>query len=443
MTRALALALLLCGALTPQEDLSKKIDEIVPRLSDDSIDVRDRAVQSLVDLGPAALPLLRKRAAELGAETQGRLLEACGRIESRNTLAKYLPVLKKVTLEWENKPAREAFDEIARRTGLALDTGNAGADGAISFSLKDATPLEAVDEVCRRAGLTWRTVDDDFFVGRRRAAIIKGSPRMLIQNGKAVEYPGTYIRHYRVRVTQVSLTRTNNFQANQSNAQMNLDLGWAPDVKPDGLQSFKITEIKDDQGRSLLVEENDRARGRFRGMRSRYRGRDMGAYSQYLTFKFPEADAKNIAVLKGTAVFSFPQEVKTISFEKPSESQGKSVELNGLTITLKEYQEKGTGHSLTLEMSGKYQGPRDAEAGDDEDFSNLPFSYEDVELVTEGGEPLRHQGMSGRGDGKTYTWQLEYEGEKAAAAKEIRIFCVLRRFSDEAAFEIKDIALPR
>src|SRR5947207_3273881 len=103
MIRALALALLLCAA---QDDLSKKIDDIVPRLSDDSIDVRDRAVQALVDLGPSAIPLLRKRAAELGAETQGRLIEACNRIESRNTLAKYLPPLKKVTLEWENKPAR-------------------------------------------------------------------------------------------------------------------------------------------------------------------------------------------------------------------------------------------------------------------------------------------------------------------------------------------------
>jgi len=298
-------------------------------------------------------------------------------------------------------------------------------------------------EVCRRAGLTWRAVDDDFFTGRRRAAPASAGPRMLIQNGKAVEYPTTYVRHYRVRVTQVSMTRTNNFQANTSNAQMSLDLGFAPDVKPDSLQSFKITELKDDQGRSLLIEENDRMRGRMRTMRGRYRGRDMGAYSQYLAFKFPEADAKKIAVLKGVAVLSYPQEVKSITFDKPSESTGKSVELNGLTITLKDYQEKGTGHSLTLEMSGKYQGPREGEGGDDEDFGNLPFSYEDVELLTEGGEPLRHQGMSGRGDGKTYTWQLDFDGEKAAPLKGVRIFCVLRRFSDEAAFEVRDIALPR
>ena len=56
---------------------------------------------------------------------------------------------------------------------------------------------------------------------------------------------------------------------------------------------------------------------------------------------------------------------------------------------------------------------------------------------------MRNQGMSGRGDGKTYTWQLEFDGDKAGVAKEIRILCVLRRFHDEAVFEIRDIALPK
>lgn len=441
MTRALALALFL-SALAPQEDLARKIDEIVPRLSDDSIDVRDRAVQALVDLGPAAIPFLKKRAAELGAETSGRLLEACARIDSRNTLARYLPPLKKVTLEWENRPAHEALDEIARRSGLTIDTSTAGLDGAITFSLKDAPPLQAVDEACRLAGVSWRTVDDDSTGAWRRGVVLRGKPRLQIQNGKSPDYPAAYVRHYRIRVTQISLTRTNNFQTNQSNAQLSLDFGYAPDVRPDGMLSFKITELKDDQGRSLLPEDNDRFRGRARVMRSRYRGRDSGATSQYVAFKFPEGDAKKIAVLKGTAVFTYPQELKTLSFEKPAGSQGKSVELNGLAVTLKSYLEKGTVRSLTLEMTGKYQGPRD-EPGEDDGFNNLPFSYEDVELVTENGDPLRYQGMSGGGDGRTTTWQLDYDGNKAGAPKELRILCVLRRFLDEVPFEVRDISLPK
>jgi hypothetical protein len=445
MIRLVALALLFGGVAVAQEDLARKIDEIVPRLSDDAIEARDQAVRALVDLGPAALPLLRKRASELTAETRGRLLEACTRIESRNTLLRYLPPLRRVTLDWDNRPAREALDEIGRRIELNVDGSNASADGAITFSLKEATPIQALDEVCRLAGLNWRSVDDELNLGRRRgAAAPRGEPRLMVQNGKTADFPTAYLRHYRFRVTQVSLTRTNNFQnAGQSVAQMNLDLCWAPDVKPDGLHSFKITELKDDQGRSLIAEENDRFRGRMRSRGGRYRGRDMSSYGQYLTFKYPESDARKIALLKGTAVFSFPQEVKTIGFEKPTESVGKSIELHGLTVTLKEYQEKESGHSLTLEITGKYQGPREGEPGEEDDFNNLPFSYEDIELLTEAGETLRHQGMSGRGDGKSYTWQMDFSCEKPSAAKEIRIFCVLSRFNDETAFEIRDIPLPK
>ena len=442
MTRALALALLLAAPFATQDDFAKRIDEIIPRLSDDSIDVRDRAVQALADLGPAALPVLRKRAAELGGETQGRLLEACGKIESRNTLAKFLPPLKRITLDWENKPAREAVDEFSRRTGLVVESAGAALDGAITFSLKEASPIQALDEICRHAGVSWRNADDDVF-GRRRGAAVRPTPRILFHSGKTAEYPAAYVRHYRVRVSQVSLTRTNTFQASQSTAQMNLDVSWPPDVKPEGLVSFKVTELRDEQGRSLLPEENERNRLlRARAMRSRLRGRDMGSSSQYFAFKFPEADAKTLS-LKGTAVLSFPQEVRTIAFPNPAESAGKAIELNGLTITLKDYQEKGTVRSVTIEMSGRYNGPRDGDAGDDEDFGNLPFSYEDVELVSESGDPMRSQGMSGRGDGRTYTWQLDFDGDKVGVAKEIRILCVLRRFHDEAVFEIKDIALPK
>jgi hypothetical protein len=437
MIRAVALALLLA---VPQDDLAKRIDEIIPRLSDDSIEVRDRAVQALSDLGPAAVPLLRKRAAELGGETQGRLIEACGKIEARNTLAKYLPPLKRVTLDWENKPAREALDEISRRTGLVVEATGANLEGAVTFALRDAAPIQALDELCRQAGLSWRSADDDMF-GRRRGAAPRSTPRVLIHNAKTTDYPAAYVRHYRARVTQVSLTRTNTFQASQSTAQLNLDLSWTPDVKPEGVVSFKVTELKDDQGRSLLPEENERARVRARAMRSRYRGRDMGSSSQYVSFKFPEADAKTLS-LKGTAVIAFPQELRTVAFPNPADAAGKAIELNGLTITLKDYSEKGTARSVTLEMSGQYNGPRD-DGGDEDGFGNLPFSYEDVELISEAGEPMRSQGMSGRGDGKTYTWQLEFDGDKAGVAKEIRIQCILRRFQDEAVFEIKDIALPK
>lgn len=440
MIAAWGFALLALGVCVPQGDLEKKIDEIIPRLSDDSIDVRDRAVGSLVELGSPAVAILRRRANEVGAEIRGRLLEACSRIESQDTRSKYLPPVKGVTLDWENRPAREALEEIARRTGLLMDSANV--DGAASFSVKDATPLEAIDAVCKSASLSWRTVDEEQFLARRNSAHDRERPRIVVQNGKSAEYPVAYCRNYRIRATEVSLTRTNTFEASQSQANLGLDLGWAPGVKPDGLQSFTVTEIKDDQGRSLLIEENDRLRGRIRGLRPRYRGHDSGSYRQTVSFKYPDADVRKIASVKGIAVFSFPQEEKTVTFDKPSESEGKSVELSGLTITLKEFRPKGAGLSFTLEMTGKFRGAP-GDSGDEDGWGGFPFASEDVELVTETGEPPRARGISGRGDGKSYSWTFDFNGDKPILAKEIKISCVLRHFHDEVKFELKEIALPR
>jgi hypothetical protein len=63
--------------------------------------------------------------------------------------------------------------------------------------------------------------------------------------------------------------------------------------------------------------------------------------------------------------------------------------------------------------------------------------------VTSGGERLQNRGMSGRGDGKTYSYRLTMQGSKAEAVKEIRIPCVLSYFDDEVKFELRDIVLPK
>lgn len=55
MIRTLALAV---AVLAGQDDLSKRVDEVLSRLNDDAVEVRDAALKELVALGPAALPLL-------------------------------------------------------------------------------------------------------------------------------------------------------------------------------------------------------------------------------------------------------------------------------------------------------------------------------------------------------------------------------------------------
>ena len=429
----------LVALLAPQDALDRKVDEILLKLADDSIDARDAAVKALADLGPAALPVLKKRAEKLAGEARGRVEEAVKRIELREALSRNLPPLKKVTLDLKDVPARQALEEVARQTGLTFDLSSCTADAAVSVRVKDATPLEAVDEVCRCSGqIGYQVMDEDSW--GRKARAVRG-PRIFFHNGTFPEYPATYVRHYRVRVTSVSLTRTNTFAGHQAGGQMQVDVQWPPDVKPAGLKSFRMAEAKDDRGRPLLSAPEAAEETVFHRMR-RHRGWDMSV-NESVQIKYPEADAKAVALLKGTAVFSYPKENRTLTFETPLESRGKALDLYGLKIALKDYQDKGATHILELEVSGKYAGPAGETPEGSSFFDSLPFSHEDIEVVTNSGERLQNRGMSGRGDGKAYSYRLTMQGSKAEGVKEIRIPCVLSYFEDEVKFELRDIALPK
>ena len=424
-----------------QDGLEKKIVDLVGKLSEDAIEAREQAVKDIADLGPEAIPVLRKAMAKLEGEVRGRVEEAIRAIEARDTLARSLPPLKTVTLEHRNKPAKEALEEIARQAGLLLQFEGEVGKEPVSVSLKDAPALQAIDEVCRKHGqLVGRAGGDDEFSGFRfhRSG---PAPRLVFSAAPFVSFPSTYIRHYRVRVTQVSLTRVNNFQGTQSTGNLLVEIHWPPNVVPKGTLKFEITEAKDDKGRSLIAEKKDEEKVFGRGFRSGIESESQESFE----FKYPERDATLIASLKGTFVLAYPKEVKTLAFEKPADSKGRSLELHGLKITLDDYTEKGNEVTVRISVAGKYSGPADAAKRDlDPDFeSRLPFSYEDIEPVTVSGAPLSQAGMSGGGGEDNYTYTITWTSDKPQSLKELRIPCVLLHHLDEVKFELRDIAFPK
>lgn len=436
MSRVIALALCCLAAALPQDELARRIEEILPRLREDSLETRDAAVRALGDLGPAALGLLRKRAESLDGEPRERVLEAVKLIESKDTLLKHLPRLQQVTLDLKNRSAREGFEELSRQIQIPVDLPEGQIFPSVTVFLKDALPLEALDTLARAAGASWRAEErESYGFRRRRAAPPAQGPRLLVYVQKQPAYPAAWVRHYRIQVQQVLLTRIQNFQANASNAHLTLGLAWLPDVRPDSVLEMRVSELRDDQGRSLLPEPNAQPR------MSRYRQRSHLAFTHNETvpFKFPENDARSLALLRGSALLAFPKETSTLVFAKPGGPAETLRELGGLKITLRDFKTTEKQVTFTIETGGRFEdGPQ--EGSFDE---RLPFSYEDIEVLTEGGERLQSQGMSGSGGNDGYTWELRYGAENAGPVKEIRIPCILKRHTDEVVFEIKDIPLPR
>lgn len=440
---ALALLLLLSAGVQDAKD----VDILLERLEAEDIDVREAAARDLVSRGPGILPLLRSRAAGLAGEARGRLEDAVRRIERNRKRDGVLPPLRTVTLEAKERPAKEVLEEIAAQAGLKLEFGGVPPEAPLTLSLKDASPFQAFEEACRKAGdLSFEPVhvreggvEEDFMPENVRGELSKSS-RLVIQNGAAPAYPAAVVRHYRLRATQVSVTRTVDFRQNRSSAHVQLELQWLPGVAPLALSGFAVEAALDDQGRSLLP---DKAEERVGFGQRHYRGglgRGSGGYPYTLALPVPPADAKAVAVLRGTAIFSFPGDLQTLVFEKAPEAAGRSLELDGLKILLKEIRAAEGLLTLTLHLSGRYAGARGAGS---ESNNGAPFAYDDLQVLTEAGKRLQTRGMSGSGDGTTTRWTLRYALPPGETVKEIRIPCILERFEDEVKFELRDIPLPR
>jgi hypothetical protein len=428
-----------------QDDLEKKVAAIVARLADDSIDAREQAVKDLADLGTGAIPLLKKAIAKAGDETRGRLEEAIRTIELRDALARSLPPLQKITLDLKKRPAREAIEEIASRAGIGVKFEGDLGKGTITLALKDVTPIEALDAVCRADGqLTYQidTGDEALEAVKPGVPVL---PRLSFTAAPFVDCPATYVRHYRIRAVELSLIRTNSFKGTKSRGNVQLELFWLPGTHPDQVTRFEVEEIKDDQGRILPLEKKEEG-DPLAGAHLTLDGLDPAAGQYAFDFKYPEADAKKVASMKGSFTVTYPKETKTLVFEKPAEKRGKSLELHGLKITLEEYQNRGTEHTVKIVVGGKYAGPKDPakeEADPDSLLEHLPFSPGEIEFITESGLPLQ-QGSSTSGTvNENYVFTVTLHAEKTETLKEIRIPCVLTHHLDGVKFELKDMVFPK
>jgi hypothetical protein len=89
----------------PQEDV--RIQDLLRKLDDDSIEARASAAAALIDLGRAALPALKRSLAGAGVELKDRLGDVIRKIQDRERLATLLPPLSRITLTAQDRPLRE------------------------------------------------------------------------------------------------------------------------------------------------------------------------------------------------------------------------------------------------------------------------------------------------------------------------------------------------
>lgn len=153
MTRLIGLSLFFLLAL-PQ-DPAVEIDRLVEKLGSQELAVREAGATGLVKLGLRALPELQKRIEGADSGLRVRLQGVIRKIESDARISAVLEGPKPVTLKLKEASCADVFAELGRQTGYVFHYDRLNKDLKLTIDVAGVEPWSALDELCRRNGLSW------------------------------------------------------------------------------------------------------------------------------------------------------------------------------------------------------------------------------------------------------------------------------------------------
>jgi hypothetical protein len=161
-------------------------------------------------------------------------------------------------------------------------------------------------------------------------------------------------------------------------------------------------------------------------------GRTSGGLSR--TFPARTSPLK-LTRLKGSITFRYPCGIRWVSFVDPADGLGKPQDALGCRMSLVKYRRERNSHEVILSVTNIEGNPVKGR----EIWDELPFDYQEVELVTASGERLWSTGCGAAGGGFTWNIQLDMKGSKDEAAKEIRLPWADRFVEDVVDFDLRDV----
>jgi hypothetical protein len=186
MARA-ALGLVVLALLAPQEpdaETVQKVRALIVQLRDRNPAVKRKAEDDLVSLGAAALPVLRIEESQLNpGELKGKLGVIIRRIERLHSKSIASGNTLLVTLNASDRPIVEVFEELEKRTGVAIERKGVPPEAATTLDAKGISLWEAVDQVCAANGkLSWEVTKKGITIRRETYA----KPFMATSSGYAL-----------------------------------------------------------------------------------------------------------------------------------------------------------------------------------------------------------------------------------------------------------------
>lgn len=290
------------------DDLDARVVEIARDLSADEFATRQRAEDALVELGqPAMSPLQRLLETTGDAEARARLQSAIKRIEEQDRLG---PTY--ITLHLRNASAEEAFEALSAQLPKPLK-----AQGPHVFEgVQERVTLDCVNEPFWSVMLK---LTEQTGIGFATASSSGGGNELV---RLSVRKPPPYQLSGAFLVRAESAQRIFSIQYASGDATIsdfNLMLSVWPDPKMQvsagpSARNVKIVRAEDDQGRQML--DNQGAAGGWRSS---------AAVNFTLRLRANNADAKKLAILKGTLSIPINLGFATVSHDKLSAVAEKKV----------------------------------------------------------------------------------------------------------------------
>jgi hypothetical protein len=333
--RLLAAAVLLAGTQDP--DLSERVRGHAAALKEEK--TRRRAVDRLSHLGPAALRLLEKE--DLDPVLLARILEDAALHE--RIRESYGPP-RTVTLEAEETLAA-ALSKIETAAGMSFVRGAIDGSTKVSLSLRDAPFWEALDGVCRQAGVAYSPAWPD---------------RIYLNPGVVPEKPVDYHGPLRIVLDRFLLHRRNTFDRTVSELGCRLICHWERHVQPLGAsRRFRVLQALDDAGRSLLPDAPDETEP------SRPPA-TYAAWSQDFVeirgLKPPAPGVKKIALLDGSFELDFPAAVETVRFAPPWDPSTSVRRSAGLAVELRSCMSAPSSNGVIVDLAFVFDDEKEAAA---------------------------------------------------------------------------------
>jgi hypothetical protein len=322
-----ALLLLILAAATPgvgftlpcagrqQED--PRLRKLVEDLVDDSIAVREKAAAELADLGKAAIPTLERLRLSGDIELRSRAGSILRAIAENQIVGRHWRRGPRITLDFENIPVAKVLEELARQGRDKFKFDAADLQDPMTVKVKDAPFFEALEKVCTAApALTWDVEGDGLaFTKKRRPP-----------------YPSKHQGEFLVWLEGITFSREYDFTGNaRSTFQLGVVTAWEAGIAPVAVEQ-KLTEILDEDGTNLLVQDRFNYMARLDTPKGRIRREPV-----YAPVAPGGKTVKVFSRVRGTTTYYFPRAYEELTMDVRSTPSPAAITLERITIAVRNF----------------------------------------------------------------------------------------------------------